>query len=308
MDLDSRIFVAGHRGLVGSACVRVLQAAGYTNVITRTRSEVNLSDRAAVERFYAEAKPQYVIDAAARVGGIGANHAYPVEFLLENMEIQNNLIRGAYENGVTKFLFLGSSCIYPKFAPQPIPESALLTGELESSNEAYAIAKITGIKLCQAYRRQYGGHFIAAMPTNLYGINDNFDLATSHVLPALIRRLHEAKVSGASEVTCWGTGTPRRELLFADDCAEACLYLLEKYDSDEIINIGSGEDLTIREIVGRVQEIIGYTGTIAWDTSKLDGTPRKVLQVQKINQLGWKARTSLDEGIRRTYQWWLSQQ
>jgi GDP-L-fucose synthase len=230
-----------------------------------------------------------------------------VEFLLENLTIQNNLIRGAHAYGVKKLLFLGSSCIYPKFAPQPIQESSLLTGELEQSNEAYAIAKIAGIKLCQAYRREYRAPFISAMPTNLYGIHDNFDLATSHVLPALIRRFHEAKAAGAAAVTCWGTGNPRRELLLADDCAEACLFLLKHYDSEEIINIGTGQDLTIREIAELVRKIVGFQGEIIWDTTKPDGTPRKVLSVAKINRLGWQARISLEEGIRQTYEWWLHQ-
>lgn len=306
METDARIYVAGHRGLVGSACVRALRAAGYTRIIEKARAELDLQDQVAVRRFYAETRPEYVIDAAAKVGGIAANSTYPVEFLLQNLAIQNNLIQGAYEGGVKKFLFLGSSCIYPKFAEQPIRESSLLTGELESSNEAYAIAKIAGVKLCQAYRREYGASFCSAMPTNLYGINDNFNLLTSHVLPALIRRFHEAKVARDPAVTCWGTGSPRRELLFADDCAEACVFLLRNYDSGEIINVGTGEDLSIREIASLVKEIVGYEGEILWDPTQPDGTPRKVMDVQRINRLGWKARTSLEEGVRITYQWWVN--
>jgi GDP-L-fucose synthase len=304
MDRSGKIFVAGHRGLVGSACVRLLEKRGFTNILMRTRQELDLQNRAAVEEFYKTQQPRYVIFAAAKVGGILANNTYPVEFLLENLEIQNNLIRGAYENKVEKLLFLGSSCIYPKFAPQPITEDALLTGTLEPTNEPYALAKIAGIKLCQAYHREYDAHFLSAMPTNLYGPNDNFDLQTSHVLPALIRRFHEAKTRKDASVTLWGTGSPKREFLHVDDLAEACLFLLEKYDESEIINVGFGQDCSIRELAETIQEIVGFTGKIQWDTSKPDGTPRKLLNVDKINKLGWKAKISLEDGIRQTYQWW----
>lgn len=304
MNKDSRIFVAGHRGMVGSACVRLLQDRGFTQILTRTRAELDLRNREAVAAFYEEAKPEYVIVAAAKVGGIVANNSYPVEFLVENLDIQNNLITGAYEGEVAKLLFLGSSCIYPKFAPQPIPEDALLTGELEPTNEPYALAKICGIRLCQAYRRQYGANFISAMPTNLYGPEDNFDLKTSHVLPALLRRFHEAKERGDEAVTLWGSGSPRREFLYVDDLAEACLFLLENYDGDDHVNVGCGEDVTIAELAGMVKELTGFKGEIRWDTSKPDGTPRKLLNVDRINSLGWKARTSLPEGLRLAYTWW----
>jgi len=292
--------------MVGSACVRVFRAAGYANLITRTRAELDLRDKTAVDAFYQAERPEYVIDAAAKVGGIVANSTYPVDFLLHNLEIQNNLIGGAHEHGVTKLLFLGSSCIYPKHAPQPMTEDSLLTGPLEPTNEAYAIAKIAGVRLCQAYARQYGARFISAMPTNLYGIADNFDLQTSHVLPALIRRFHEAKQRGDAAVTLWGTGTPRREFLYADDVAEACLFLLLRYESPEIVNIGCGEDLTIRELAEKIARLIGFGGAIQWDPSKPDGTPRKLLDVSRITALGWKPKTSLDAGLPQAYAWWLS--
>ena len=304
MQLDSRIFIAGHRGLVGSACARVFAGAGYRNLLLRSRAELDLRDTAAVNAFYREARPEYVVVAAAKVGGIGANSAYPVDFLLHNLEIQNNLIRGAFEHGVTKLLFLGSTCIYPKLAPQPMTEDALLGGPLEPTNEPYAIAKIAGIKLCQAYARQHGARFISGMPTNLYGIGDNFDLANSHVLPAMIRRFWEAKEAGAPSVTLWGDGTPRREFLFSDDLAEACLFLLRNYEEPGIINIGCGEDLSIRELAALIAEIVGYEGETRWDTTKPNGTPRKLSDVSKITALGWKAKTPLPEGLRRVVAWW----
>ena len=293
--------------MVGSACVRIFREAGYANLITRTHAELDLRDKAAVDAFYRTERPEYVIDAAAKVGGIAANWNFPVDFLLHNLEIQNNLIRGAHEHGVAKLLFLGSSCIYPKLAPQPLTEDSLLTGLLEPTNEPYAIAKIAGIRLCQAYARQYGARFISAMPTNLYGIADNFDLQTSHVLPALIRRFHEAKQRGDAALTLWGTGSPRREFLYADDVAEACLYLLRHYESPEIVNIGCGEDLTIRELAGKIARLVGFTGPIQWDPSKPDGTPRKLLDVSRIKSLGWAPKTSLDAGLEKAYAWWLAQ-
>src|SRR3989442_6009468 len=303
MDKTDRIFVAGHRGMVGSALVRRLEAEAFSNVVTRERSQLDLTDESAVAKFFAEERPNVVIVAAAKVGGIKANNDYPVEFLVENLRIQNNVIRVAYENGVRKLLFLGSSCIYPKFAPQPIPESALLGGPLEPTNEAYAIAKIAGIKLCQAYAREYGANFISAMPTNLYGPNDNFDLITSHVLAALLRKAHEAKTSGAREIVVWGSGKPRREFLHVDDLAAACLFLLEKYDSPEIINIGCGEDVSIRELAELICDVVGFTGELAWDTTKPDGTPRKLLDVSKVHALGWQPTIPLRDGIAQTYDW-----
>ena len=303
-----KIFVAGHRGMVGSAIVRRLKAEGFSNVVTRARSELDLRDRSAVSAFLEDEQPQVVVLAAARVGGIKANNDAPVEFLVDNLEIQNNIIRGAYESGVRKLLFLGSSCIYPKFAPQPIPETALLSGALEPTNEAYAIAKIAGIKLCQAYAREYSAQFISAMPTNLYGPHDNFDLESSHVMPALLRKAHEAKTENAGYITVWGTGTPRREFLHADDLASACLFLLRNYNSPEIINVGYGEDITIRELAELICEVVGFRGRIEWDESKPDGTPRKLLDVSKLRSLGWKATTPLREGVASTYQWFLKQQ
>lgn len=306
MNSDSLIYVAGHRGMVGSACVRLLQKRGFCQIVTRTRSELDLRNRGAVRQFYEATKPEYVIVAAAKVGGIVANNTYPVEFLVENLDIQNNLITSAYEAGVKKLLFLGSSCIYPKFAPQPIPEDSLLTGELEPTNEPYALAKICGIRLCQAYRREYGANFISGMPTNLYGPQDNFDLKTSHVLPALLRRFHEAKERGDADVSLWGSGSPRREFLYVDDLAEACLFLLENYDGADHVNIGCGEDVTIAELAGMIKELTGFPGKITWDTSKPDGTPRKLLNVDRMKQQGWVARTSLADGLRLAYDWWLN--
>lgn len=283
--------------------MRRLESDGFTRVLTRSSAELDLTNTEAVDKFFAQEKPRIVIAAAARVGGIKANNDEPVEFLLVNLEIQNNLIRAAHERGARKLLFLGSSCIYPKFAPQPIPESALLGGPLEPTNEAYAIAKIAGIKLCQAYTREYGDNFISAMPTNLYGPNDNFDLGSSHVLPALLRKAHDAKKSGAREMVVWGTGTPRREFLHVDDLADACVFLLQHYDSPEIVNVGTGEDITIRELAELIAEIVGFTGSLTWDTSKPDGTPRKLLDVAKIRSLGWSPQISLRDGIARTYEW-----
>jgi GDP-L-fucose synthase len=305
VEKSDKIFIAGHRGLVGSALLRTLHQEGFANLLTRSRSELDLRKAIDVERFFAEEKPAVVVLAAAKVGGIKSNSELPVEFLLENLEMQNHVVRAAYDHGVRKLLFLGSSCIYPKHAPQPIPESALLTGPLEPTNEAYAIAKIAGIKLCQAYAREYGANFISAMPTNLYGPNDNFDLMSSHVLPALLRKAHIAKEEGKRELVVWGSGKPRREFLHVDDLAAACLFLLEKYDSPEIVNIGCGEDISIRELAELICDIVGFKGELAWDTAKPDGTPRKLLDVSKIHALGWRHQISFREGIARTYRWFL---
>ena len=292
--------------MVGSALVRRLEAERFTNLLTRDRSHLDLSDESAVAKFFAEARPDIVILAAANVGGIKANNDFPVEFLLDNLRIQNNVIRSAYQTGVRKLLFLGSSCIYPKLAPQPIPESALLTGPLESTNEPYAIAKIAGIKLCQAYTREYGTNFISVMPTNLYGPNDNFDLETSHVLAALLRKAHEAKSRNENKLIVWGTGESRREFLHVDDLAAACLLLLEKYDSAEIINIGSDEDVTIRELAKLVCDVVGFDGELVWDKTKPDGTPRKLLDVTRIRVLGWQPTIPLRKGIEQTHEWFLA--
>ena len=305
MNKDSKIFVAGHRGMAGSGIVRSLKAKGFQNLLLRSRAELDLLDARAVREFFDSERPDIVVDAAARVGGIVANSEKPVEFLVENLTIQNNVICAAAGHGVSKLLFLGSSCIYPKLTSQPIPESALLTGPLEPTNDAYALAKIAGIKLCQSYAAEYGKNFISAMPTNLYGPNDNFDLRTSHVLPALIRKVHEAKVSGSPEVPIWGTGNPRREFLHVDDLADACLFLLEYYDSPEIINIGCGEDVTIRDLALTVCEVLEYKGELVFDPSKPDGTPRKLLDMQKLFSLGWKPKIPLRDGIRDAYEWFL---
>jgi GDP-L-fucose synthase len=305
MNKSEKIFVAGHRGMVGSALTRSLEAAGFTKLIKRDRGELDLGDSAAVTKFFQKEKPELVIFAAAKVGGIKANNDQPVEFLLENLSVQNNVIAAAHENGARKLLFLGSSCIYPKHAPQPIPESALLSGPLEPTNEAYAIAKIAGVKLCQAFSREYGANFISAMPTNLYGPNDNFDLETSHVLAALLRKAHEAKKSGARELVAWGTGTPRREFLHVDDCASACLHLLEKYDSPEIVNVGCGEDVAIRELAELICDVVGFEGELTWDKTKPDGTPRKLLDISKLRALGWTPTIKLRDGIAQTYDWFL---
>jgi len=306
MDKSEKIFVAGHHGMVGSALVRRLKSEGFSNLLVRDRSKLDLRDDSAVAKFFAEEKPSVVILVAAKVGGIKANNDFPVEFLLENLRIQNNVIQAAYENGARKLLFLGSSCIYPKFAPQPIPETALLSGPLEPTNEAYVIAKIAGIKLCQAYAREYDANFISVMPTNLYGPNDNFDLETSHVLAALLRKAHEAKTRKDRKLTVWGSGKPRREFLHVDDLASACLLLLEKYDSSEIINVGCGEDISIRELAELICEVVGFDGDLAWDVTKPDGTPRKLLDVSKLRALGWKPSIPLRDGIARTYEWFLA--
>jgi GDP-L-fucose synthase len=305
MKQSDKIYVAGHSGLVGSALLRLLKERGFLNLITRSRAELDLRDERMVRDFFAEEGPEVVVLAAAKVGGIKANIDAPVEFLIENLQIQNNVIRAAHEAGARKLLFLGSSCIYPKFAPQPIPESALLSGPLEPTNEPYAIAKIAGVKLCQAFARKYGANFISAMPTNLYGPGDNFDLETSHALAALLRKAHEAKMSGAKEMIVWGTGEPRREFLHADDLAAAVLFLLEKYDSPEIINVGCGEDISIRELAELICEVVGFRGELRWDRSKPDGTPRKLLDVSKIKKLGWHPTISLRDGVARFYEWFL---
>ena len=302
MKKNSRIYVAGHGGLVGSAIWRALEGRGHKQLLGRTRKELNLLDTKAVEKFYAQAKPEFVFVAAAKVGGILANDKQPADFLMENLQIQNNLIGGAVRADVKKLLFLGSSCIYPKLAPQPIQEEALLSGPLEPTNEWYAVAKIAGIKLCQAYRKQFGCDFICAMPTNLYGPNDNYDLQSSHVLPAMIRRFHEAKIQSGPAVTCWGTGQARREFLYADDLAAACIFLMEEYSDDRIINVGYGSDLTIMELAETVKRIVGFAGKIIWDRSKPDGTPRKLLDSTRILALGWKPKVSLEAGIPLAYE------
>ncbi len=299
------VYIAGHNGLVGSALVRNLQNSGYGDILVRTRQELDLRQSEDVRDFFAKSKPEAVVVAAAKVGGIKANSAYPVEFLLENLQIQNNLIAASYEFGVKKLLFLGSSCVYPKLAVQPISEESLLAGALEPTNEPYAIAKIAGIKLCQAYAHEYGANFISAMPTNIYGPGDNFDLEKSHVLAALIRKVHEAKLRNQREVTIWGTGTPRREFLHSDDLADALRFLLENYSSPEIINVGCGEDLTIRELVEIVARVVGFEIDLVFDATKPDGTPRKLLDTRRLQSLGWKPRISLSDGIRQTYHWFL---
>jgi len=344
MRKSSKIYVAGHRGLVGSAIYRRLQSGGFTGLITRTSRELDLTRQADVEAFFGKERPEYVFLAAAKVGGILANNTYPAEFIYKNLMIQSNIIHSSYLTGTRKLLFLGSSCIYPKFAPQPMKEEYLLTGELEPTNEPYAVAKIAGIKMCQSYNRQYGTNYISVMPTNLYGPGDNFDLETSHVLPALIRKFHEAKVRTANPsedrgtrfeakasnlrpqtsdpglsasslqpqtsdghyVTIWGTGTPKREFLYVDDLADACVYLMEHYDGSEIVNIGVGEDISIGDLAALVKEVVGFRGDIVYDSSKPDGTPRKLLDVSRLHSLGWKAKTDLREGIRKTYEWYLT--
>ncbi|HMX35861.1 MAG TPA: GDP-L-fucose synthase [Ferruginibacter sp.] len=302
MKKTDKIYVAGHNGMVGSAIVRALQKQGFENLVYRTSKELDLRNQEAVDQFFSEEKPHYVFLAAAKVGGIVANNTYRAEFLYDNLMIVSNIVHSAHAHGVTKLLFLGSSCIYPKMAPQPIKEEYLLTGPLEYTNEPYAIAKIAGIKLCESYRDQYGDDFISVMPTNLYGINDNYHPENSHVLPALIRRFHEAKMNGLNEVMIWGSGTPKREFLYADDLADACLFLMEEYSGKEIVNIGCGEDLSIRELAELVKEVTGYAGNLVFDTSKPDGTPRKLLDVSKINALGWRYKTSLREGMNMAYQ------
>jgi len=308
MQQNSTIYVAGHRGLVGSAIWRELERRGHKQLVGRTRQQLDLLDGPAVERFYAETKPEFVFVAAAKVGGILANNTQPADFLIENLQIQNNLIRGAVGAKVKKLLFLGSSCIYPKLAPQPIQEDSLLSGPLEPTNQWYAVAKIAGIKLCQAYRKQFGCDFISAMPTNLYGPNDNYDLQSSHVLPALIRKFHEAKMRRDTSVTCWGSGTPKREFLHADDLAAACLFLMDKYSDEQIINVGFGSDLTIKELAEIVRRVVGFEGEIVWDHSKPDGNPRKLLDSTRLLAMGWKPRVELEPGIRMAYQDFLKNQ
>ncbi len=301
MEVNDKIYIAGHRGMVGSAIWRRLERAGFSNLIGRTSVQLDLKNQAVVQAFFEKEQPEYVFLAAARVGGILANNSYRGEFLYDNLMIQSNTIDAAYRSGVKKLMFLGSSCIYPKLAPQPLKEEYLLTGLLEPTNESYAIAKIAGIKLCDAYRSQYGCNYISVMPTNLYGLNDNYDLNNSHVLPALIRKFHDAKVNGDRVVTLWGSGKPRREFLHADDLADACLFLMQEFDEPGFVNIGVGEDVEIKELAGMISRIAGFTGEIVHDLSKPDGTPRKLMDVTKLNQLGWKASIPLEEGLRRTY-------
>lgn len=302
MEKEAKIYIAGHRGMVGSAIMRKLQSEGYNNIVTRVSSELDLRNQVAVSEFFKQEKPEYVFLAAAKVGGIHANNIYRAEFLYDNLMIEANVIHASYEQRAKKLMFLGSSCIYPKFAPQPLKEEALLTGLLEETNEPYAIAKITGIKLCEAYRSQYGCNFISVMPTNLFGPNDNYDLNTSHVLPALMRKLIVAKKTNAPFVEIWGSGSPRREFLHADDLAEACFFLMQTYNEPGFINIGTGEDITIKELVSLIKEVVGYDGEIRQDMTKPDGTPRKLMDVSKLNALGWKASISLKEGIRKVYE------
>ncbi len=301
MNKTDKIYIAGHRGMVGSAIVRKLQAMGHTNIVVRTSQELDLKEQQAVRGFFAQEKPAYVFLAAAKVGGIHANNVYRAQFLYENLMIESNIIHSAYTHGVKKLLFLGSSCIYPKLAPQPLKEESLLTGVLEQTNEPYAIAKIAGIKLAESYRRQYGCNFISAMPTNLYGPNDNYDLNNSHVLPALIRKFHTAKVTNASSVEVWGTGSPMREFLHVDDLADACFFLLRNYNEEMFVNIGTGEDLTIKALAEMIKDIVGYTGELKWNTEKPDGTPRKLMDVSRLHNLGWKHRIGLREGISAVY-------
>lgn len=301
MNKQSKIFIAGHRGLVGSALVRTLQSQGFTNIITRTHSELDLQNQAAVDEFFIKEKPEHVFLAAAKVGGIYANNTYPAEFAYSNMQIQCNIINSSFKNNVKKLLFLGSSCIYPKFAPQPMNESSLLTGPLEETNKAYALAKISGITMCQSYNRQYGTNYISVMPTNLFGPHDNYHPENSHVLPALIRRFHEAKVNKAPLVTIWGTGSALREFLYSDDLADACIYLMQNYDDGEIVNIGSGEEVSIKHLAMMVKEAVGYNGEIKFDTSKPDGTPRKLLDCTKLHSLGWKHKISMKDGLALAY-------
>ena len=307
MNHDARIFVAGHRGLAGSALVRKLQAEGYDNLLLRTRSELDLTDRAAVDRFFGEERPEYIFMAAAKVGGILANNTYPADFIRDNLAIALNVVDAAHRHGTGKLLFLSSSCVYPKLAPQPMCEEYLLTGSLEPTNEPYAVAKIAGMKLCESYHRQFGSRFFSVLPTNLYGPNDNFDLETSHVLPALIRKFHDAKVSDATHVTLWGSGRPRREFMHVDDLADACVYLMNNYEEPRPLNIGVGNDLTIAELAGLIAEVVGFEGEIRYDATKPDGTPQKLLDVSRIHDLGWSARVTLREGIADTYRWFRDQ-
>lgn len=301
MEKEAKIYIAGHRGMVGSAIYRKLSAEGFENIVVRSSAELDLRNQGAVSAFFEEQKPDYVFLAAAKVGGIMANNIYRAEFLMDNLQIQNNVIDSAHRSGVKKLLFLGSSCIYPKMAPQPLKEEYLLTGPLEATNEPYAIAKITGIKLCESYRSQYGANFISAMPTNLYGPNDNYDLNNSHVLPAMIRKFHEAREEGRAEMELWGTGSPLREFLHVDDLADACFFLMREYNGQEHVNVGVGEDLSIRELAGLIRKVVGYEGEIKWNTAKPDGTPRKLMDVSKLHALGWKHTIGLEEGIKSTY-------
>jgi GDP-L-fucose synthase len=308
MEKDAKIYVAGHRGLVGSALVRKLESKGYTNIIHRTHQELDLTDQKAVDGFFEKERPEYVFLAAAKVGGILANSTYPADFIYDNLMIESNVIHASYKYKVKKLLFLGSSCIYPKFAPQPMKEEYLLTGELEETNEAYAIAKIAGIRLCKHYNQQYGTNFMSVMPTNLYGPNDNFDLQNSHVLPALIRKFHEAKINNEPEVVVWGTGSPRREFLHVDDMADACVYLMKNYGAEDIgefVNIGVGEDISIAELAELIKDVAGFEGEIEYDTSKPDGTPQKLLDVTRLTGLGWKKNVCIKEGIKNTYEWYV---
>ena len=305
MNLDAKIYVAGHRGLVGSAIVRNLEEKGYTNIICRTHKELDLTNQEAVRAFFEQERPEYVFLAAAKVGGIHANNTYPADFIYDNLMIQNNVIKAAHDFKVKKLLFLGSTCIYPKMAPQPIKEEYLLTGALEETNEAYAVAKIAGLEMCKFFKRQYGDNFISCMPTNLYGPNDNFDLKNSHVLPALIRKFHEAKVNDNDVVEVWGTGTPLREFLYVDDMADACVFLMENYDGEQHVNIGTGEEVSIRELAETVKEVVGFEGALVFNTDMPDGTPRKLTTVDKLHGLGWKHKVSLNEGIKLAYDWFL---
>ena len=305
MNREDKIYIAGHRGLVGSAIVRNLEASGYTNLLLRTSKELNLTSQADVNKFFEQEKPDYVFLAAAKVGGIHANDTYPADFIRDNLQIQTNVIDAAYRNKAQKLLFLGSSCIYPKFAPQPMKEEHLLTGELEPTNEWYAIAKIAGIKMCQAYKKQYGFNAISIMPTNLYGPGDNFNLENSHVLPALIRKFHDAKENNLPQVEVWGTGTPRREFLHVDDMADASVYLMNNYDGFDFVNVGVGEDVSIKELAELVKEVVGFKGELTFNATKPDGAPRKLLDVSKLISLGWKAQTELKQGVEETYSWFL---
>lgn len=305
MNLDAKIYVAGHRGLVGSAIVRNLKAKGYKNIICRTHKELDLTNQEAVRTFFEEEKPEYVFLAAAKVGGIHANNTYPADFIYDNLMIQNNVIKAAHDFKVKKLLFLGSTCIYPKMAPQPIKEEYLLTGALEETNEAYAVAKIAGLEMCKFFKRQYGDNFISCMPTNLYGPNDNFDLKNSHVLPALIRKFHEAKINNSEVVEVWGTGTPLREFLYVDDMADACVFLMENYDGEQHVNIGTGEEVSIKDLAETIKEVVGFEGELVFNTDMPDGTPRKLTTVDKLHGLGWKHKVSLNEGIRLAYNWFL---
>lgn len=306
MPKDAKIFVAGHRGLVGSHIVDELHAQGYCNVITKSKDELDLCNSQAVDDFFAEENPDYVFLAAAKVGGILANNTYPADFIAQNLSIELNVIQSAYKHKVKKLLFLGSSCIYPRMCPQPIKEEYLLTSELEPTNEPYAIAKIAGIKLCQSFNRQHGTKFIACMPTNLYGPRDNFNLQNSHVLPALLSKIHTAKVNDDKQITVWGTGTPRREFLYVEDLAQACVFLMNNYEGNEVVNVGCGTDVTIAELVSMIAKVVGFEGELVYDTTKPDGTPRKLLNVNKLTELGWKAQTSLEDGIKKTYKWYLN--